>query len=39
MKTPGTSMWRPGNILADDFFVVLPAREDFKDSCRTTKDL
>jgi hypothetical protein len=26
-----TSMWRPENAPADDLFVVLPAREDFKD--------
>jgi hypothetical protein len=26
-----TSMWRPENAPADDLFVVLPTREDFKD--------
>lgn len=26
-----TSMWRPGSVAADDLFVVLPTREDFKD--------
>lgn len=26
-----TSMWRPEHAPADDLFVVLPAREDFKD--------